>query len=113
MRRTGAAPTRDEALRRPAHPRIAILVKVVGDAALLAAWLGLQWAFDFITSHIPERGALEWAAAKVILAVSTLLLIGNFVYWDIRTAYYEYRSAFEDLARRSEAGVLGIPGESE
>jgi len=81
--------------------RLALLLRIASDGILLIGWLCVQWGFDFATRHIPENGALDWLAAKVIFAVGTLAVIANYVYWDIRAKHAEYRARY--LRRRAAA----------
>ena len=76
--------------------RLIIILSILLDTILLGVWLGLIWLLDWLTSRIPNEGHLEWATAKWVLGIATLLLIVIFLYWDLRGTYSNFRRHYDE-----------------
>jgi hypothetical protein len=90
--------------------RFMILLGIVLDALLLAAWLSVLWLFDRLTVMIPNGGHLEWDVAKTILGSGTLAIILLFLFWDIRGSFCTFRGQYRQLAGESWSGVAKPDG---
>lgn len=81
--------------------RVRILVNILLDLALLAAWFYLLSLFDLIfkgKGH--DGGPWDYQAGKSLFAISLLAAIVLFIYWDTRTINRRLRAKFN-----TEGGV--------
>jgi hypothetical protein len=90
--------------------RLRVLSNIVVDALFLGLWLAVLALFDKVTAGLQNSGDLEWFTAKIILGVATLMLIILFLYWDLRLAYVQQRSRFEEERTKLDGAAPSVAG---
>lgn len=86
------------------YPRLRLLCGISADLALLIFWLLALWIFDKIARLIGNDQHLDWSVAKWTFAISALLSVDIFIYFDLRTSYVTYRAEFEEVKEDLEEG---------
>ena len=84
--------------------RILILVSIVVDALFLLIWRLVLRLFDHFSGMLNDHHSAEWEASRTIFAVSTMVLILLYIFWDLKIVYCRLRSRHDQLEEQLRKG---------